>query len=282
MSLPNPNRDVRLELAVAIDGERFPSLKAYFGNTDTQIPGTDADVNIVRDAHQGGAAQGWLYIIENALRERDHQLNQVIDEKEALANEKEILTHKVDEQQSDGQELLSRIHGLQDNNAKLNEAYIAQKARAATLDSLVKKGVTIDAGSGGDTNTAMQHPDKFSGDEADSTKRTQAFNNWNNQVQARWNMRPQEFNSEKKKLLYAATLLTGSAATGVAKVIEKINASPDNDVDWPYKTGMALLSHLAGKYATMDLAAAAENKLTKIKQAGKYVNFIDFLTEFTN
>ncbi|KAK4095679.1 hypothetical protein N658DRAFT_511863 [Parathielavia hyrcaniae] len=127
----------------------------------------------------------------------------------------------------------------------------------------------------------MQHPDKFSGDETNSTKRTMAFNNWNNQVQARWNMRPQEFNSEKKKLLYAATLLTGSAATGVAKVIEKINASPNDDTNWPYKTGLGLLDHLAGKYATMDLAAAAENTLTDLKQAGRYANFIDFLTEFT-
>ncbi|KAK4232759.1 hypothetical protein C8A03DRAFT_39614, partial [Achaetomium macrosporum] len=86
----------------------------------------------------------------------------------------------------------------------------------------------------------------------------------------------------KVKILYAATLLTGSAGDGVSHVIEKINANSNDDSKWPFKTGQEFMTHLAGKYATMDLEADAENKLRDLDQSGKFANFTDFLTQFVN
>lgn len=42
------------------------------------------------------------------------------------------------------------------------------------------------------------------------------------------------------------------------------------------------MDYLARKYATMDLAADAENKLRSLSQKDEFAAFTDFLTEYTN
>jgi len=68
----------------------------------------------------------------------------------------------------------------------------------------------------------MPHPAPFSGNDTNSTKRTQAFRTWRTRIEARWAHRRHEFGSERAKILYAATLLEGTAADGVNAGLEKI------------------------------------------------------------
>ncbi|KAK4150020.1 hypothetical protein C8A00DRAFT_37378 [Chaetomidium leptoderma] len=84
-------------------------------------------------------------------------------------------------------------------------------------------------GNAGDKDSTMPYPTAFTGNDKDSAKRTNAF----------------QFNNQKTKILYAAALLEGAAADG--------------------KTGEEFMKYLADKYATLDLAANAENKLRMIK-----------------
>lgn len=53
-------------------------------------------------------------------------------------------------------------------------------------------------------------------------------------------------------------------AAGVFNGVQKVTANPNNSDDWPWKTVTDFMDHLARKYATMDLAANAENKLRSL------------------
>ena len=64
--------------------------------------------------------------------------------------------------------------------------------------------------------------------------------------------------------------------------LEKITSNLENPAAWRWQSGTEFLAHLTKKFATLDLAADAENKLRKLVQEGKYSIFTDFLTEFTN
>ncbi|KAK4118107.1 hypothetical protein N657DRAFT_638276 [Parathielavia appendiculata] len=135
-------------------------------------------------------------------------------------------------------------------------------------------------GDGNDTN--MPHPTPFTGSDMDSVARAQAFRTWRGQITARWNARPQEFLTERAKIIYAAYMLGGAAADGVSHGLAIINANPHNMNVWEWKTGEAFLEHLASRYATVDLAQIAEGRLHELKQKGKFARFTDFLVEFTN
>ncbi|KAK3896426.1 hypothetical protein C8A05DRAFT_40042, partial [Staphylotrichum tortipilum] len=81
-------------------------------------------------------------------------------------------------------------------------------------------------GSAANRDSTMPHPTAFTGDEKDTAKRTSQFRTWQTRITARWLTRPKEFDSEDKKILYAAALLEGTAAGGVFAGIEKITSNP--------------------------------------------------------
>ncbi|GAB1312038.1 hypothetical protein MFIFM68171_02248 [Madurella fahalii] len=89
-------------------------------------------------------------------------------------------------------------------------------------------------------------------------------------------------NTDGKKTLYAAALLEGTAAGGVFAGIERVTSNSTDSATWPWKTANEFMTHLARKYATLDLAADAENKLRTLAQKDDFAAFTDFLTEFTN
>jgi hypothetical protein len=77
-------------------------------------------------------------------------------------------------------------------------------------------------------------------------------------------------------------MLEGIAYNSISIGIKKIEASPIDNEDWPWKTGNEFIEFLAKKYTTHDLIAEAENMLSTVAQAGKLWVFADFLTEYTN
>jgi hypothetical protein len=128
----------------------------------------------------------------------------------------------------------------------------------------------------------MPYPTPFSGDEKDTTKRTQAFRTWRIRIEARWANSQHECSTERAKILYATALLEGTAALGVNDDLEKITSNLENPAAWHWQSGAEFLAHLAKQFATLDLAADAENKLRKLVQEGIYSIFTDFLTEITD
>ncbi|KAK4100212.1 hypothetical protein N658DRAFT_142789, partial [Parathielavia hyrcaniae] len=153
-------RDIRQELADVINGDHFPALKTYFNTTQSQIIGNDDDVNAMRN----GNSPAWLFMMEHALWEYNMRYNALTEEKEALQTTARQFENDV------GVKL-----------RKSEDAAIYWKARATALDDVIKSGTSTGTGnhnSGTDdhkddiSNTVIQHPDKFSGDEANSTKRT--------------------------------------------------------------------------------------------------------------
>ena len=76
--------------------------------------------------------------------------------------------------------------------------------------------------------------------------------------------------------------MEGSAVAGVFVGVRKVTENPDNSTTWMWKSVSDFMNHLARKYATMDLAANAENKLRSLLQKDEFASFTDFLTEYTN
>jgi hypothetical protein len=104
---------------------------------------------------------------------------------------------------------------------------------------------------------------------------------WCIRIEARWANIQYEFSTKRAKMLYAAALLEGTAALGVNDDLEKIMSNLENPAAWRWRSGVEFLTHLAKKFATLNLTADVENKLRKLAQEEKYSIFIDFLTEFT-
>jgi hypothetical protein len=162
------------------------------------------------------------------------------------------------------------INALQSNIA-------TKDATIASLSTAVAR-----ANNGGGDSASLPNPTAFNGQERDAVKRTTQFRTWRTKIVARWHNSPVKFADEYSKITYAASLLEGTAFTAVTRGLEKVNQNPTDSTDWPWKTGAEFIAHLAARYETMDIAATAEIKLRNLTQAGKFSNYTDFLTEFTN
>jgi hypothetical protein len=77
-------------------------------------------------------------------------------------------------------------------------------------------------------------------------------------------------------------MFKGITYNSISIGIEKIEVSPIDNEDWPWKTGNKFIEFLSKKYTTHNLIAEVENKLSTVAQAGKLSIFADFLTEYTN
>jgi hypothetical protein len=80
----------------------------------------------------------------------------------------------------------------------------------------------------------------------------------------RWANRHNEFDNERAKMLYAVALLESTAALGVNDDLKQITLNLENLAAWRWQSGVEFLAHLAKKFATLDLAVDAENKLRKL------------------
>lgn len=253
-------RDIKGDIVAGLDGKAFPNLKGFFETLQEPVKTNESVLKVLAEAQADPAGSMLLQVMEGVVATQNNRYNNFAAQASdtAVTTEKEINKYK---------EALTRIRVERDT---WKEAAHGRSAGGGGI------------GADPDRDSAMPHPTPFTGDEKDTSKRTAQFQTWETRVEARWFNRPREFNAESKKILYAAALLEGTAATGVRTGIDKIMKNPTDPATWPWKTADEFMAHLERKYATLDLAADAENQLRKLAQKDEFAVFTDFLTEFTN
>jgi hypothetical protein len=231
-------------------------------------------LRIIESLQKDSAGCEFLKIVDNVVATQNNRYN----------NLNEQATQAATEAQTTIEGMRATITAGNAELTKYKDDLTKARAERDTWEKAASnnKGNGGSAGGAVDRDGTMPHPTPFTGDEKDTAKRTSQFRTWQTRVMGRWVSRPQEFNSEAKKIIYASALLEGSAATGVFKGVQKVTANPDNSDTWQWETAAAFMDHLARKYATMDLAANAENKLRSLSQKDEFAAFTDFLTEYTN
>src|SRR3981081_4635850 len=245
-------RDIKEDIVKGL-GDSLPSLGRFFQTLSVPVWSTDAALEIIKNAQESdGPERQWLHINNRLVEELHRRYDALLQESDQQAA---TLSHRLTEAQA-----------------------VAESYRELALANASNSSSCTET----DRDGAMPHPTPFSGDEKDTTKRTQAFRTWRIRIEARWANRQHEFSTERAKILYAAALLEGTAALGVNDDLEKITSNLENPAAWRWQSGAEFVAHLARKFATLDLVADAENKLRKLAQEGKYSIFTDFLTEFTN
>jgi hypothetical protein len=95
------------------------------------------------------------------------------------------------------------------------------------------------SGSTKSSGASLPHPDKFTGQEKDTAKRTMEFQAWRGQVTARWKLRKSDFPTEAMRILYVQTMLGGAAYNAVRVDLAVVAENEDDDTKWAWKTGEA-------------------------------------------
>jgi hypothetical protein len=265
-------RDIRADIANKLSGTAHPSLKNFFESLHVEVTGGEATLALFETLQRDATGNEFLKIIDSVvgtLNNRYNTLSQQGAEAQATINSlQEAIKTGTAELTKCGADL-----------AKHKEALTRIRAERDTWEKAAK---TVKTNGDGDRDGSMPHPTAFTGDEKDTAKRTNQFRTWQTRIEGRWVSRPLEFNTEGKKIIYAAALLEGSAAAGVFAGVQKVTENPDDPTAWMWKSASDFMNHLARKYATMDLAANAENKLRSLSQKDEFASFTDFLTEYTN
>ncbi|KAK4118179.1 hypothetical protein N657DRAFT_405763 [Parathielavia appendiculata] len=271
--------DIRPTMIEHLNEATHPTLKKYFGNCKNGITTTEDIRSILVQGckdHLAGrpttVGAQILHLMEGMMKaeavRHAVRYDRLLDEKDALQAQVQFLNEALGYDQN-GQK------GAQTTASNTNPAF-ARDPQAPevppprqqnnnnnggnhggtplTTESLAAllNNIRLSDGSGSGS-TALPHPEKFSGDEKDSAKRTQQFRTWKIQVIARWIVRPAEFRDECSKILYATALLIGTASDTTTHGVEIMMAHPYEPYLWTWKTGMDLMGHLARRYATLDL-----------------------------
>lgn len=121
-------------------------------------------------------------------------------------------------------------------------------------------------------------PNKFTASESNAVKRAMQFRAWANAVRARWNAW-NKFTDEASKILWASTVMGGTALGGVLRAVNEMTKPNSNPTKWEWQTAEEFMAYLEKKYNTVDMTAQAEMSLRNLKQEGRYSNFIDFSTQ---
>jgi hypothetical protein len=227
-------RDIKEDIVKGL-GNTLPALKRFFQTLSVPVWSPDTALNIIKAARESdGPEWQWLIITNHLIVELNTRYDTLLQESD---NQATVLTDKL----IDTQAVAASFRELALANASNSSSHTAT-----------------------DRDGAMPYPTPFSGDDKDSTKRTQAFRTWCTRIEARWANRRHEFSTERAKILYAAAMLEGTAANGVNADLEKITSNLENPATWHWHSGAEFLAHLAKKFATLNLAADAEYKLRKL------------------
>ena len=196
-------RDIKEDIIKGLV-DTLPALKRFFQTLNVPVWAPESTLNIIKAAKKSeGPERQWLIITNHLVAELNTRYDKLLQEADHQAT---TLSDKLVDVQA-----------------------VAESFRELALANASNSNSRAAA----DRDGAMPHPAPFSGDETNSTKRTQAFRTWRTRVEARWANRPHEFSSERAKILYAATLLEGTAADGVNAGLEKITSNLDNPAAWP-------------------------------------------------
>lgn len=268
-----PAVDVRERLADAFAKHgRFRQLHHFFKTYDRPVILKEA-LDVAESTEV--AAVAFMAVMEDMLNLKDKR----------IANQETV----IEQMQAEGTAITERANRLVDENLglvgeieRLTKEKDFNASLVRTLQTAIGNGDHASGGDGGSKDISLPHPAVFTGEETNTAKRTIQFNTWSNAITTRWMMRSAEFRTELKKILYAKSMLAGMAYAAVMNGVGKVLQNPEDDTTWPWKTGQDFITTLAKKYATHDIVADAENRLTELAQRDKFAVFSDFLTEFAN
>lgn len=280
-------KNITAELATLLDTHGFQSLRDWAQLTGPWMDNTkEGDlVETSKKAVSSGEGKKWTFFLQQIIDGMSTSMNAEIAKQQATIDNLNKEVASLRNQITEGTGEVANLHARIADGIK---ELATEQGKVAALEKIV-----VDRSAAGTTSTttittdsttkdsASPHPAPFNGSEKDTAKRTSLFRTWRTKVAIRWGLRSTEFGTEKARILYAAALLEGPAADGVINGVQKV-ADSDDPEDWPWATGKDFLDHLADKYATLDLAADAENKLRDLYQGGRFANFNDFLTELIN
>ena len=138
-------RDIKEDIAKGLD-ETLPALKRFFQTLNAQVWSYDSTINLIKTAKKSdGPERQWLIITNHLVEELNRRYDNLVQESD---NQTTALSDKL----ADAQAVAESFRELALANASNSNS------RAAA-----------------DRDGAMPHPALFSGNETNSTKRTQAF-----------------------------------------------------------------------------------------------------------
>src|SRR3981081_4576506 len=195
-------RDIKEDIVKGL-GDSLPSLGRFFQTLSVLVWSTDAALEIIKNAQESdGPERQWLFINNLLVEELNRRYDALLQE-----SDKQAAT------------LPDRLTEAQAVAESYRELALANASNSSSRTETDRDG-------------AMPHPIPFSGDEKDTTKRTQAFRTWRIRIEARWANRQNEFSTERAKILYAVALLEGTAALSVNDDLEKITSNLENPAVW--------------------------------------------------
>jgi hypothetical protein len=185
-----------------------------------------------------------------------------------------FITHIVNTSNVEKEELHSQIQTL---GAEIREKTATVHSLAVTMAQLSTNDQTPQTSSG-TARRISKDPEAFSGGEKDVAKRQQQFVVWRSQINSCFAQDTAVFNTERRKILHIAGLLTGDAYEFHRTYFDTITESPTTTEPWYWKTAEEVFRTLSSQFETMDLAQQASQKFDNLFMLNK--PFQNFIAEF--
>lgn len=268
----NPAADARIQLANAV-AHRAPNLQTVLLTVERNVAISAQLLHEIATAGDGSDTARFLEIVNWAIGIRDVTVNRLTAEGVQLTANIEHLTETVTNLNTTTTTLQAEKTALR---AEKDNLTVELGSTLITLRDAVAGG-----GGGGDKSTSLPHPEKFTGEDSSTEKRTTRFQAWESQVADRWAMQPREFDKEYKKILYIGAMLSGAAHASVYDGMKKVRENRETPTEWEWPTAEALLTELRTRYMTYDTVTGALSKLGRLKQEGQWAKWADFITEYT-
>jgi hypothetical protein len=184
------------------------------------------------------------------------------------------IAHIVNTSNVEKEELLSQIRALRTD----------VEEKTSTVHSLAKSMENLSAPGQAPRNASSmarrisKDPEPFSGGEKDAACRQQQFIVWRSQINSCFAQDATVFDSERRKILHIASLLTGDAYELHRTYFDTITSNPAATDTWHWKMAVEVFRTLSGQFETMDLAQQASQKFDNLFMLNK--PFQNFIAEF--
>jgi uncharacterized protein YoxC len=162
-------------------------------------------------------------------------------------------------------------------NTDIQEKTDTLRSLAKSVEQLSAPGQTSSMSST-TARRISKDPESFSGGEKDVAKRQQQFVVWRSQLQSCFAQDTAVFNTERKKILHIAGLLTDDAYELHRTYFDTITQNLTMPDTWHWKTADDVFKTLSTQFETMDLAQQASQKFDNLYMLNK--PFQNFIAEF--
>jgi hypothetical protein len=115
----------------------------------------------------------------------------------------------------------------------------------------------------------FEDPERFTGNQTDVTQRQKAYEKWRLQVETAYTTQPDYFPTERSKLVFAISFLSGKAYDSISTGLREIINHPDDPQAWEWETLDKLFLSMNQRYVVIDTAATAERKLDNFPQGNR-------------